>query len=44
MHFIGFHMVFSLQKNNSYGGEYTIFTGEDDIKKLGVIDKFNGLS
>ena len=29
-------------KNNSYDGVFTIFTGEDDISKLGQIDRFNG--
>ena len=31
-----------LQKNATNDGVYTIFTGEDDITKLGHIDQYNG--
>lgn len=33
-----------LQKNNTDDGVYTVFTGEKDMSKLGVIDKYNGTS
>lgn len=31
-------------KNNTDDGVYTVFTGEKDMTKLGVIDKYNGTS
>ncbi|XP_052060538.1 lysosome membrane protein 2-like [Mytilus californianus] len=38
--FVGYFM----NKNNTDDGVYTIFTGEKDITKLGMIDKYNGSS
>ena len=34
--------MLSMQKNNTDDGVYTVFTGESDINKLGIIDKYNG--
>lgn len=30
-----------MDKNNTYEGTYTVFTGADDVNKLGVIERFN---
>ncbi|XP_052815897.1 lysosome membrane protein 2-like [Mya arenaria] len=38
--YIGFFM----NKNATNDGVYTVYTGESDISKLGVIDKYNGSS
>ena len=32
-----------MQKNNTYDGQFTIFTGEDDVSKIGKIERFYGM-
>ncbi len=35
-------IIHSSQKNHSNDGEYTVFSGRQDIHDIGVIDKYNG--
>ena len=37
------HLSFFYNKNDTIDGEYTIFTGVDDINKLGLLERFNGM-
>ncbi|XP_041376213.1 lysosome membrane protein 2-like [Gigantopelta aegis] len=38
------YVGYFINKNNTDDGLYTVFTGENDINKLGVINKYNGSS
>ena len=40
-HFLCIHL-FVIQQNNSDDGLWTVFTGQDDINKVALIDKWNG--
>jgi len=37
------HLSFFYNKNDTIDGEYTIYTGVDDINKLGLLERYNGM-
>ena len=34
--------MFSPQYNGTYDGYYNVYTGKDDIRKVGIIDRWRG--